>query len=279
MSSSVWVSQHLHQKSKAFSRIINNSKRFLSISFIRYHTSSLICQDREKKVSKFEQSGLTEEELLAKQEELFAASRARFQSGQQWRRWIMLSLFLHIQYVCKPNLLYFHDVCAMHQVFWKVDLHSTLQSVYGSWQVNLPVRWWKTPRRSHTRQLTKRRKFNEFLLPITEGQPWYISPEMNIPAARPPKKLFPAPVSMSALDIMYRMYSERPTCHIDNFVVILRSPICLNPHSFFHFTFHVWTKRAASDDYPARFMSSDADFQKLICRQFNWSLWRRKWEW
>jgi len=40
-------------------------------------------KDREKKVSKFEQSGLTEEELLAKQEELFAASRARFQSGQQ----------------------------------------------------------------------------------------------------------------------------------------------------------------------------------------------------
>jgi len=40
-------------------------------------------QDREKKVSKFEQSGLTEEELLAKQEELFAASRAKFQSTQQ----------------------------------------------------------------------------------------------------------------------------------------------------------------------------------------------------
>jgi len=39
-------------------------------------------KDREKKVSKFEQSGLTEEELLAKQEELFAASRAKFQSGQ-----------------------------------------------------------------------------------------------------------------------------------------------------------------------------------------------------
>jgi len=40
-------------------------------------------KDREKKVSKFEQSGLTEAELLAKQEELFAASRAKFQSGQQ----------------------------------------------------------------------------------------------------------------------------------------------------------------------------------------------------
>jgi len=40
-------------------------------------------KDREKKVSKFEQSGLTEEELLAKQEELFAASRAKFQSTQQ----------------------------------------------------------------------------------------------------------------------------------------------------------------------------------------------------
>ncbi|KAJ7591300.1 histone-fold-containing protein [Mycena floridula] len=40
-------------------------------------------KDREKKVSKLEQSGLTEEELLAKQEELFAASRAKFQSAQQ----------------------------------------------------------------------------------------------------------------------------------------------------------------------------------------------------
>ncbi|KAG6812652.1 hypothetical protein H0H92_001602 [Tricholoma furcatifolium] len=39
-------------------------------------------KDREKKVSKFEQSGLTEEELLAKQEELFAASRAKFQTQQ-----------------------------------------------------------------------------------------------------------------------------------------------------------------------------------------------------
>ncbi|KZP24668.1 histone-fold-containing protein [Athelia psychrophila] len=36
-------------------------------------------KDREKKVSKFEQSGLTEEQLLAQQEELFAASRAKFQ--------------------------------------------------------------------------------------------------------------------------------------------------------------------------------------------------------
>ncbi|KAJ7086672.1 histone-fold-containing protein [Mycena epipterygia] len=37
-------------------------------------------KDREKKVSKFEQSGLTPEELLAAQEQLFAASRAKFQS-------------------------------------------------------------------------------------------------------------------------------------------------------------------------------------------------------
>ncbi|KAF8076166.1 histone-fold-containing protein [Lyophyllum atratum] len=40
-------------------------------------------KDRDKKVSKFEQSGMTEEELLAAQEELFAASRAKFQSTQQ----------------------------------------------------------------------------------------------------------------------------------------------------------------------------------------------------
>ncbi|TRM68350.1 histone-fold-containing protein [Schizophyllum amplum] len=39
-------------------------------------------KEREKKVSKFENSGMTEEELLAAQEELFAASRAKFQSTQ-----------------------------------------------------------------------------------------------------------------------------------------------------------------------------------------------------
>uniref|UniRef100_A0A8H7XWW8 Transcription factor CBF/NF-Y/archaeal histone domain-containing protein n=1 Tax=Psilocybe cubensis TaxID=181762 RepID=A0A8H7XWW8_PSICU len=40
-------------------------------------------KDREKKVSKFEKSGMTEEELAAAQEELFAQSRARYNNGQQ----------------------------------------------------------------------------------------------------------------------------------------------------------------------------------------------------
>jgi len=40
-------------------------------------------KDREKKVSKFEQSGKTEEELQAQQEALFAASRAKFHATQQ----------------------------------------------------------------------------------------------------------------------------------------------------------------------------------------------------
>lgn len=40
-------------------------------------------QEREKKVGKLEASGLSEEELLRQQEELFAASRAKFQSTQQ----------------------------------------------------------------------------------------------------------------------------------------------------------------------------------------------------
>ncbi|TDL29324.1 histone-fold-containing protein [Rickenella mellea] len=39
-------------------------------------------KDREKKVSKLEESGLTEEELLARQEALFAASRAKFEATQ-----------------------------------------------------------------------------------------------------------------------------------------------------------------------------------------------------
>jgi len=40
-------------------------------------------KDRERKVSKFADSGLTEEELLAQQEALFAESRARYQQTQQ----------------------------------------------------------------------------------------------------------------------------------------------------------------------------------------------------
>jgi hypothetical protein len=57
---------------------------WLLASLNRYSFDTTCCtQDREKKVSKFEQSGLTEEQLLAEQEKLFAASRARFQGGQQ----------------------------------------------------------------------------------------------------------------------------------------------------------------------------------------------------
>ncbi|KAI0721828.1 histone-fold-containing protein [Polyporus arcularius HHB13444] len=40
-------------------------------------------KDREKKVSKLEQSGLTEEELLAQQEALFAQSREKFRTAAQ----------------------------------------------------------------------------------------------------------------------------------------------------------------------------------------------------
>jgi hypothetical protein len=53
-------------------------------SMLRWHapTDSLF-QDREKKTSKLEQSGLTEEELLAQQQALFAQSRAKFESTGQ----------------------------------------------------------------------------------------------------------------------------------------------------------------------------------------------------
>ena len=40
-------------------------------------------QDREKKVSKLEQSGKTEEELWEEQQRLFAESRAKYESQQQ----------------------------------------------------------------------------------------------------------------------------------------------------------------------------------------------------
>jgi down-regulator of transcription 1 len=40
-------------------------------------------QDREKKVSKLEQSGKTEQELFEEQQRLFAESRAKYESQQQ----------------------------------------------------------------------------------------------------------------------------------------------------------------------------------------------------
>jgi hypothetical protein len=44
--------------------------------------SSTVYQDREKKADKIKDSGLSPEELMAKQEELFAASRAKFSQPQ-----------------------------------------------------------------------------------------------------------------------------------------------------------------------------------------------------
>ncbi|KAG8938946.1 negative cofactor 2 transcription regulator complex subunit ncb2 [Tulasnella sp. 408] len=43
----------------------------------------ILKSDREKKVSKFEQSGFSQEELLAQQEALFAEARARAAAAQQ----------------------------------------------------------------------------------------------------------------------------------------------------------------------------------------------------
>ena len=50
--------------------------------FRSYLDRYFFLQDREKKVSKFELSGLSEAELQAQQEALFAASRARFEANQ-----------------------------------------------------------------------------------------------------------------------------------------------------------------------------------------------------
>ena len=61
-------------------------------------------QEREKKVSKLEQSGMTEEELLKAQEELFAQSRAKFQSAQQWRLWSVIVDSVFFVFVDDENM-------------------------------------------------------------------------------------------------------------------------------------------------------------------------------
>lgn len=77
-----WALNLLLLRSRTCSKITSNNKKFVQFG-LNCMLAHPFRQDREKKVSKFEQSGLTEEELLAKQEELFAASRAKFQSTQQ----------------------------------------------------------------------------------------------------------------------------------------------------------------------------------------------------
>ena len=64
-----------------FSKITSSSKRCAWC--IVSGTCSLWVQDREKKADKIKDSGLTPEELQAKQEELFALSRAKFAQPQQ----------------------------------------------------------------------------------------------------------------------------------------------------------------------------------------------------
>jgi tRNA1(Val) A37 N6-methylase TrmN6 len=79
---------HSQKRLKMSSRTINSNKRHVT-SLPHLHFDVMWCdpfyfaQDREKKVSKLEQSGKTEEELLEEQERLFAESRAKFESQQQ----------------------------------------------------------------------------------------------------------------------------------------------------------------------------------------------------
>jgi down-regulator of transcription 1 len=56
---------------------------FSFITGDRYDLLFPCSQDREKKVSKLEQSGKTEEELWEEQQKLFAESRAKYESQQQ----------------------------------------------------------------------------------------------------------------------------------------------------------------------------------------------------
>ena len=54
-----------------------------AISIDAMRCDDALTQDREKKVSKLEQSGKTEEELWEEQQKLFAESRAKYESQQQ----------------------------------------------------------------------------------------------------------------------------------------------------------------------------------------------------
>ncbi|CAL1702314.1 unnamed protein product [Somion occarium] len=65
--------------------VLKDHKQQQKVSLLVKHmTCGLrLLQEREKKVSKLELSGLSEEELLRQQQELFAQSLAKYQSTQQ----------------------------------------------------------------------------------------------------------------------------------------------------------------------------------------------------
>ena len=65
--------------------VLKDHKKLQKVCYEIHRKKSILIsdiQDREKKPNKFEQSGMTEEELQAQQEALFAASRARFEANQ-----------------------------------------------------------------------------------------------------------------------------------------------------------------------------------------------------
>ena len=136
MSASVWVSQHLHQKLRAFSRIINNSKRFLSTRFCYIPQLIFYMPGPRKESLKIRAIWADRRRIACETGGTFCSKSCQIpiRPGPVVD---MLSLFLHPY---KPNLLYFHDVYAMHQVFSRADLHSTLPLVHKSQQADLPVR-------------------------------------------------------------------------------------------------------------------------------------------
>jgi len=82
------ICEHESKKTIAPEHIISSLKRLGFESYIseveevlKDHKQQQ--KDREKKTSKFEQSGMTEEELAAAQEALFAQSRARYAATAQ----------------------------------------------------------------------------------------------------------------------------------------------------------------------------------------------------
>ena len=69
------------QEHKKQQKVFVHVHYLLNVPLTAWHRLSQ--QEREKKVSKLDQSGMTEEELLQAQEALFAASREQYQNQAQ----------------------------------------------------------------------------------------------------------------------------------------------------------------------------------------------------
>jgi len=97
------------------------------------------------------------------------------------------------------------------------------------------------------------------------------------PAARPPKKLLPAPkMSRGTQKLLVLVRKFYLTCYINHFIFICGCPICTHPDTFRGARLRIRTNWATSYYDPAASPITDAKIKELVSGLFNASFWYRK---